>query len=108
MGGLGTSSRRRKLLIEHGADVNAKSKFVPSASGRGFEGTTPVAAKPDQPTEEFASGLLTPLMFAAREDDIESARLLVAAGADLNALGGDGKDALSLALSTAVTTLRRS
>ena len=86
-----------KLLIEHGADVNAKSKFVPSASGRGFEGTTPVAAKPGQPAEEFASGLLTPLMFAAREDDIESARLLVAAGADLNALGGDGKDALGLA-----------
>src|SRR6202167_3511794 len=62
-----------KLLIEHGADVNAKSKFVPSASGRGFEGTTPVAAKPDQPAEEFASGLLTPLMFAAREDDLEPA-----------------------------------
>jgi ankyrin len=87
-----------KLLVEHGADVNAKSKFVPSASGRGFEGTTPVAARPDQPAEEFASGLLTPLMFAAREDDMESARLLVAAGADVNATGGDGKDALGLAL----------
>jgi uncharacterized protein len=86
-----------KILIEHGADVNAKSKFVPSASGRGFEGTTPVAAKPDQPAEEFASGLLTPLMFAAREDDLESARLLIAARADVNAVGGDGKDALSLA-----------
>jgi ankyrin repeat protein len=87
-----------KLLIDHGADVNAKSNFVPSASGRGFEGTTPVAAKPNQGIEEFASGLLTPLMFAAREDDIESARLLVKAGADVNAIGGDGKDALGLAL----------
>jgi ankyrin repeat protein len=86
-----------KILIDHGADVNAKSKFVPSASGRGFEGTTPVAAKPDQRPEEFASGLLTPLMFAAREDDMESARLLVAGGADVNAVDGDGKDALSLA-----------
>ena len=35
-----------KMLIDHGADVNAQSNFVPSASGRGFEGTTPVAAKP--------------------------------------------------------------
>jgi len=86
-----------KLLIERGADVNAKSKFVPSASGRGFEGTTPVAARPGQPAEEFASGLLTPLMFAAREDDLESARLLIAAGADVNAKAGDGKDALGLA-----------
>ena len=86
-----------KLLIERGADVNAKSYFVPSASGRGFEGSTPTAKSPGKP-EEFASGLLTPLMFAAREGDLESARLLVAAGADVNAVGGDGKDALSLAI----------
>ncbi len=87
-----------KILIEHGADVNAKSYFVPSASGRGFEGTTPIPPKPNQPIEEFASGMLTPLMFAARENDLESAKLLVNAGANLNAQGGDGKDALSLAL----------
>jgi ankyrin repeat protein len=87
-----------KLLGDHGADVNAKSYFVPSASGRGFEGTTPVAVKPKPGIEEFASGLLTPLMFAAREDDIESARLLIKSGADVNAIGGDGKDALGLAI----------
>lgn len=87
-----------KLLIEHGADVNAISYFVPSASGRGFEGTTPVPPKPNQPIEEFASGMLTPLMFAARENDLDSARLLVKAGANLNAQAADGKDALSLAL----------
>jgi ankyrin repeat protein len=87
-----------KLLIDRGADVNARSKFVPSTTGRGFEGTTPVAAKPGQAAEEYASGLLTPLMFAAREGDLESARLLVTAGANVNATDGDGKDALGLAL----------
>src|SRR5580658_1939391 len=87
-----------QLLVEHAAEVNAKSNFVPSASGRGFEGTAPVAPKPDQKIEEFASGWMTPLMFAAREDDIQSARTLIQKGADVNALGGDGKDALELAL----------
>lgn len=87
-----------KLLIDGGAEVNAKSYFVPSASGRGFEGTSPVPAQPGQHIEEFASGLFTPLMFAAREGDVESARLLTAAGADLNAISGDGKDALGLAI----------
>jgi ankyrin repeat protein len=86
-----------KLLVERGADVNARSNFVPSASGRGFEGTTPATARPGKP-EEFASGSLTPLMFAAREGDLASASLLVAAGADINAIGADGKDALSLAI----------
>jgi ankyrin len=87
-----------KVLMDHGADVNARSKFVPSTTGRGFEGTTPVAAQPGQPAEEHASGLLTPLMFAAREGDLDSARLFVAAGADVNAIGGDGKDVLGLAI----------
>ncbi len=86
-----------KLLVERGADVNAKSNFVPSASGRGFEGTTPTKSAPGKP-EEFASGLLTPLMFAAREGDLESAEVLVAAGAKINDVGADGKDALSLAI----------
>jgi ankyrin repeat protein len=87
-----------KLLIERGADVNARSKFVPSATGRGFEGATPVASRPNQAAEENSSGQLTPLMFAAREGDIESARLLISAGAQVNAIGGDGKNALSLAV----------
>jgi ankyrin repeat protein len=87
-----------KALIDHGADVNARSKFVAAANGRGFEGRTPSARASGQDAEEFASGSLTPLMFAAREGDVASARLLVTAGADVNAVAGDGKDALGLAI----------
>ncbi len=87
-----------KMLIAHGADVNARSYFVPSAHGRGFEGATPESPKPDQKVDELAGGWLTPLMFAAREGDLEITRNLVAAGANLNAIAGDGKDALGLAI----------
>ena len=86
------------LLIAHGADVNVRSNFVAAANGRGFEGRTPVAAGGDRTVEEFASGWLTPLMFAAREGDVDSARHLVDAGAEVNAVAGDGKNALSLAI----------
>jgi ankyrin repeat protein len=87
-----------KSLIAKGADVNVRSYFVPSAHGRGFEGATPEAPNPKQAVDELAGGWLTPLMFAAREGDLEMARTLVAAGANLNAIAGDGKDALGLAV----------
>ncbi len=87
-----------KVLVDRGADVHARSNFVAAANGRGFEGRTPSRAAQGQKVEEFASGWLTPLHFAAREGDLASAKLLVAAGADVNAVAGDGKDALGLAI----------
>src|SRR5262249_41702001 len=87
-----------KMLVDAGADVNARSHYVAAVNGRGFEGRTPVAARADPKPEEFASGWLTPLMFAAREGDVDLARPLVAAGADVNAVAGDGKTALSQAI----------
>src|SRR5262245_25555439 len=87
-----------KLLVAGGASVNTRSYFVPSAHGRGFEGAVPEAPKPNQAVDELAGGWLTPLMFAAREGDLEIARTLIAAGADVNAIAGDGKDALGLAV----------
>ena len=87
-----------RMLIGSGADVNAQSYYVAAANGRGFEGRTPVADRTDATVEEFASGWLTPLMFAAREGDVELARILVGAGADVDAVAGDGKTALALAI----------
>ena len=96
-----------QLLVEHGADVNAKSNFVPSASGRGFEGTAPVAAQPNQTTEEFASGWMTPLMFAAREDDMESARFSSSTARMSMHSGATVKTLWNLLFSTGATMLPR-
>jgi ankyrin repeat protein len=87
-----------KLLLAAGADVNARSNYVAAANGRGFEGRTPVANRADPKVEEFASGWLTPLMLASREGDEALVRMLVGAGADVNAVAGDGKTALALAI----------
>jgi len=87
-----------RLLLAAGGDVNARSAYVAAANGRGFEGRTPIANRTDAKSEEFASGWLTPLMFAARDGNVELARILADAGADVNAVAGDGKTALALAI----------
>jgi len=87
-----------KALIAAGADVNARSHYVAAANGRGFEGRTPLANSADAKAAEFASGWLTPLMLSTREGNVEMARLIVGAGADVNAAAGDGKTALALAI----------
>jgi len=86
------------VLIAAGADVNARSHYVAAANGRGFEGRTPSASRTEEKVEEFASGWLTPLMFAARDGRLGLARILVGAGADVDAVAGDGKTALALAI----------
>jgi len=87
-----------KLLLAAGADVNARSNYVAAANGRGFEGRTPVGNRADPKVEEFASGWLTPLMLAAREGHADLGRVLLDAGAEVDAAAGDGKTALSLAI----------
>ena len=63
-----------KVLLDHGADVNARSKFVAGGERPRLRGTDAGRPERGQTVEEFASGSLTPLMLAAREGDVESAR----------------------------------
>jgi ankyrin repeat protein len=68
-----------RLLIEHGADVNArtirlKEDFTPLVL-EGYMGTT---------IHTVPMGGYTPLLFAAKMGDIETAELLLEKGADVN------------------------
>ena len=85
-------------LIEHGADLDARSRIYPVADGRGSEGPEPEDPAADAVPVGYSNGGFTALLFAAREGDLESARLLLAAGADMNRLASDGKDPLGLAI----------
>ena len=75
-----------RLLIEHGADVHAHTEtrsLLVSVGGRG-----------DERARELPLGGFTPLLFAARHGRVESARLLLDAGANVNQTGPDGASAL--------------
>ena len=76
-----------RLLIEHGADVHARS-----AVWHQLENT----AGNTNPSGDFemAHGGSTPLLFAARQGDLETAGILLAAGADVNDAAADGTSAL--------------
>ena len=67
-------------LLAHGADVNARSNLEK------WERQTTA-----EPREKWLPlGSMTPLLFASREGCVECAKVLVEAGADLNAADPDG------------------
>jgi ankyrin repeat protein len=106
-----------KLLIEHGAEVNAgdasiaqrgsKPLIAPTAVQRAAQVGAAAAARPRPAAAGGAEdgevraaqrvGNMTPLHFAAREGDIESAKILIAAGANVNAQTVDGWTPLLIA-----------
>ena len=89
-----------RLLLEHGADAGARSKVVAQRArgARGVEGEAPVAYVAEQLPASYANGGFTALHFAAREGELEAAQALLAAGADVDAIGADGKSVLGLAI----------
>ena len=81
-----------RVLIEHGSAVDARTRTV-----RQFRGTGERSTTSPQGASWFDAGGFTPLLFAARHGDIESARALLAAGADANDRAADGNSALVVA-----------
>ena len=75
-------------LLAHGADVNARSAI------QNWERQNTL-----EPREKWLPpGGLTPLLFAARQGSLESARVLVEAGADVNVTDPEGTSAVVSAI----------
>ncbi len=81
-----------RVLLEHGAAVGARTRTVRQLRGVGLQSTTSPAG-----ATFFDAGGFTALLFAARHGDIESARLLLDAGADIEGPAADGNSPLVLA-----------
>jgi ankyrin repeat protein len=82
-----------RVLIEAGADLQARTLSYPQRVSFGPE-------RPSKDASAFGDcekGGSTPLLFAARVGDVESTRLLLAAGANANDAGPDGISAVVLA-----------
>ncbi len=75
-----------KVLIEHGANVNAQTHKLPPPSMFQTIFSAP-----------FPAGGMTALLYAARQNDIESAGILIAAGADVKESAADASSPLLVA-----------
>jgi ankyrin repeat protein len=80
-----------ETLIAHRADIHARSKV------RAGLNNIYVAAGAADRGRRAPEGGFTPLLFAAREGSLEAARMLIAAGADVNEAAADGSTPLLVA-----------
>jgi uncharacterized protein len=77
------------LLATHGAELDVRSYDRDTSLPKMAAGT---------PAAPIARGGLTALLFAARQGQIDAARALLDAKADINAVDSDGNDALTIAI----------
>jgi len=94
-----------KLLIARGASMAARTRASekpavrPPGAGGGSHGVGIVrSGVPPQGEQPPIPGGMTPLLFAARDGSLDTAKVLVDAGADLNAVDPNGITPLLMAL----------
>ena len=95
-----------RLLVERGSDVNARTRtggtpgFVLPNSVPGFGHGVGIVrgGLPERGSRYLIPGGLSALLYAARDGRLESARILVAAGADVNQTDPNGIHSLLMAI----------
>jgi ankyrin repeat protein len=97
-----------KRLLARGAEPNAHTRVGekpvvrPPGAGGGSHGVGIVrSGVPPQGEQQPTPGGMTPLLFAARDGQVDAARLLLEAGADINATDPNGISPLVMALTNA-------
>ena len=91
-----------RVLIDHGADVHARSRIMRVLVNRANPTDIYTAV-----VGEVSQGGSTPLLLAARQGDVASAELLLASGANVNDLLPDGTSALTVAAHSNQTAVAR-
>jgi uncharacterized protein len=105
-----------KLLIERGAQVNVQTRTGPtpnwvlpnSVPGFGHGIGIVRGGLPERGSRYLIPGAMTPLLYAARDGRLESARLLLAAGAEIEHTDANGITPLLMALTNNHIEMARS
>jgi ankyrin repeat protein len=97
-----------RLLIDKGASLEARTRVGakpaarPPGTGGGSHGVGIVrSGVPPQGEQQPTPGGMTPLLFAARDGAVDAARVLIDAGAELNAADPNGMTPLLMAITNA-------
>lgn len=92
-----------RVLLDRGADVNARTLIVetPPATTGNLQGI----GRAQNREKPVPQGAMTPLLYAARDGRLDIARMLLAAGANLNQLEANGESPLLVAINNGQTEL---
>jgi ankyrin repeat protein len=86
-----------KSLLEVGADARARTTVTSELVNKGFRYITAPPANRANIIETVKRGGFTPFLFAAQQGDVQSAELLLKAGAEINDTDASGSSALVVA-----------
>jgi ankyrin repeat protein len=92
-----------RVLLDRGADVNARTNIVqtPPATAGNLQGI----GRAQNREKPVPQGGMTPLLYAARDGRTDIARMLLAAGANLNQAEANGESPLLVAINNGQTEL---